>query len=208
MKNPKAFRRGALLALLAGLLAFSGCQQIFTYTPFAGLRRDPATLSPAQRLTYAQDALASGDKAAMAKAYEALKADTSPDASYTTAQLGIELSGVSELLSGMVDGSIPMASATIPDFLAAHPELSPAYLIDAANRLQTLTGDGYTLSTNDRVMGSVGLALEATQNTTPPYDLTKITSAELAPALDMLAPVSADNAFVKELQTYMSGLPI
>jgi hypothetical protein len=207
MKEPRTFRRITLLAVLSGLLALGGCEQIFTYTPFAALRRDPSTLSSAQQLTYAEQALASGDKTAMAAAYDAIKANPSPDAQHTTAEIGIELSGVSELLSGMVDGTVAMQATSIPDFLAQHSDLKPDYLIDAADRLKTLNTDGVAISTNDRVMGCIGLALQVTQSTTPPYDLTKITAPALAPALAMLGTVPADNAFVAQLNTYLAGLP-
>src|ERR1700690_1173027 len=87
------------LLILLVLVVLSGCQNIFTYTPLKGLQRDPSTLSAPQRLVYAQDALASGDKGAMLAAYNAIKNDTSPDAVHLTAELGIELSGVPALIN-------------------------------------------------------------------------------------------------------------
>jgi hypothetical protein len=206
VKRPRV-TMSVVLAAVAVLLVLGGCQQIFTYAPLKGLQRNPASLSPEQRLNYAEQALASGDKAAMLAAYDAIKNDTGNDAQYLTAQLGIELSGVPTLLSGFIDGTVAMDPTSIPDFFAAHPELTPSYIIDAANRLKALDSSGFPLSTNDRVLGCLGLALEATQNTVPPYDLTKITSADLAPALALLDPLVATDPFASELSSYLAGLP-
>jgi hypothetical protein len=44
------------------LLSFflGGCEQIFTYSPFAFLQRPPSALTPEQQIEYGKDALASG----------------------------------------------------------------------------------------------------------------------------------------------------
>ncbi len=82
-------RHTLLVLLAAALAALVGCQAMFTYSPLKGLQRPPSSMTPAQRLTYAQDALASGDTAAMTAAYQAIMNDPSADAQYTVAQLGI-----------------------------------------------------------------------------------------------------------------------
>ena len=89
MKEGKKPHAPVSLLILLVLMTLAGCQDIFTYTPLKGLQRDPSTLSASQRLVYAQEALASGDKEAMQAAYNAIKNDTSPDAVHLTAELGI-----------------------------------------------------------------------------------------------------------------------
>ena len=57
----------ALLSLLLG-----SCEKFFTTNLLSGLKRDPANLSPEQQVQYAQQALSSGDAAAMRSAFDAL----------------------------------------------------------------------------------------------------------------------------------------
>jgi len=57
----------ALLSLLLG-----SCEKFFTTNLLSGLKRDPANLSPEQQVQYAQQALTSGDAAAMKSAFDAL----------------------------------------------------------------------------------------------------------------------------------------
>ena len=160
-----------------------GCEAIFTSSPFTGLQRNPSSLSPEQQITYAQDALASGDKTAMQAAYDALKSETSATAVYMTAELGIELSGVPTLLTAAINDptilSTGAGNATaVGDYIAAHPGLQPALIIDAAQRLQALAASGTAMTTNDRILGAIGLALGAA--TPPAYDFT-------APGVDLTA---------------------
>ncbi|WP_455381622.1 hypothetical protein [Salinispira pacifica] len=76
MKEKRRYaRRLVLLAaivLLLGLLA--GCEKFFTTNLLSGLRRNPADMSPEQQIQYAQEALGSGDAAAMKSAFDALTA--------------------------------------------------------------------------------------------------------------------------------------
>ena len=53
----------------------TGCEAIFTYSPFSFLQRDPANLPLEQKIAWAEAALSSGDREAMEKAYKALKDD-------------------------------------------------------------------------------------------------------------------------------------
>jgi hypothetical protein len=111
MKKGRVIRAQVSIGALVVLMLLGGCQALFTYTPLKGLQRDPASLSAEQKLVYAQDALASGDKSAMQAAYNAIKADTGNDASHLAAELGIELSGVPGLIdSAVTDESLVTGS--------------------------------------------------------------------------------------------------
>jgi len=149
---------GFLVPFLAMLMA--GCQAIFTFSPLSGLQRDPSTMSPEQRLTYAQDALASGDAAAMKKAYDALKNDTGGPAQYTTAQLGIELSGVPTVFRDLANnpGNVTAQLSVLDSFIAAH-NLQPPLMVAAAAQLANAAAAGVTLTTMDYIMGSMGMML-------------------------------------------------
>ena len=78
----KTFAAGyILMCLLIGLIIFSGCQAVFTFSPFSAFQRDPAKLPPEQQIAWAEGALASGDTASMAEAYALLDAllESDPD---------------------------------------------------------------------------------------------------------------------------------
>ena len=156
----------ALLALLAG------CQAVFTYSPLSFLQRDPANLPPEQQVSWAEQALASGDPQAMAQAYELVKDD--PDQAYLAASLAAELSGVTQALadaiadldtiSGWGWTSGTDAEAYLDAFLAS---IDPAYTSDAGALFSTLVaeavlaGDPGELTGTDMLVGALCLAFEA-----------------------------------------------
>ncbi|HET6451502.1 MAG TPA: hypothetical protein VFI08_09330, partial [Spirochaetia bacterium] len=159
------FRRVAAGA--AAVILLAGCQAIFTYSPLSGLKQNPADMTPAQRLTYAQDALASGDTATMKTAYDAIKNDTSGDAQYTAAQLGIEISGVPTVLRTIATDTSSVSSqlSSINDFITAN-HLDPTYMVAAEPQLAAAAAAGLPLTDTDRAMGAIGLLLQGamTQN--------------------------------------------
>ncbi len=174
----------ALAALVVILACLGGCQAIFTYSPLTALQRSPASLPPAQQLEYAQNALASGDKTAMTAALAVIKNDPSPAAQYTAAQLGIEVSGVPDLLLQAVDGdtSAISSAASIDSYLAVHPEIQPDYLIDAANRVAALsTSDPTALQPMDYVYGALGLALDAAKRPDGTFNVSSIPAPVASP---------------------------
>jgi hypothetical protein len=204
MKEGRKPHAPVTLLILLVLMILSACQDIFTYTPLKGLQRDPSTLSAQQRLVYAQDALASGDKNAMLAAYNAIKTDTSPDAVHLTAELGIELSGVPGLINEAVtnESTLTGSGNTITAYLAAHPGLDPSLMVAAGNSMLALAQAGYPLSTNDRILGAIGLAMGAAS---PSYDLSTLPPASglLQNAIDLIAPVVASgDKFASQLNDY------
>jgi hypothetical protein len=193
------------MTALIVLMFLGGCQALFTYTPLKGFQRDPSSLSPEQRLVYAQDALASGDKTAMLAAYNAIKADSGNDASHLAAELGIELSGVPGLIdSAITDESLLTGSGdTIATYIADHPGLDPSLMIEAGLRMHALDLAGYPLSTNDRILGAIGLALDVSQ---PSYDLTGLTPVDLADSIALIAPLVGTDSFASSLNDYLQNL--
>jgi hypothetical protein len=212
--------RSILLVLLpAAVLVFGGCQAIFTYSPVSGLQRLPSSMTPGQRLTYAQDALASGDTAAMKSAYDAIKNDTSAAAEYTTAQLGIELSGVPALLVKVAgDPSTLTAQLDTINAFITDNNLDPNYMVAAAAQLAAAQSSGVTLSDMDMAMGAMGIMLGGAQVLNGNWDFTGLGtsgSPAQAAAIAFLAPAVADVAslpsgdpmkdFINKLNTYISS---
>jgi hypothetical protein len=185
-----------LLAAAAAALVLGGCQAMFTYSPLSGFQRPPSSMTPAQRLTYAQDALASGNTASMKAAYDAIKNDPGADAQYVAAQLGIELSGIPDVLLKIA--SDPSSATTeltsIDSFIASH-NLDPSYIVAAAGQLAAAQAGGKTLTNMDMAMGAVGLLLGGAQSTNGNWDISVMggTASQTA-ALAFLAPAVADVA--------------
>ncbi len=209
----RRLRPVALLGALGAAVLLAGCQAIFTYSPVAALQRPAASLSPEARLTLGQDALASGDKTAMADAWAALKGDTSTEAVYTTAQLGIELSGVPTLLlKAAADPTGIAASFTNIQAFIADNNLDPNYLVDAAARLQNVDAS-VALTPTDYAMGALGIVLGGTGGT---WDVTTASPASVTAAttffqgaVDGAASLPADDplrTFVDSFSSYIAGL--
>jgi len=206
-------------AAAAALVLLAGCQAMFTYSPLSGLQRPPSSLTPAQRLTYAQDALASGNTSDMKAAYDAIKNDTSSAAQYTTAQLGIQLSGVPQVLIQIATDPSTVTSQlnTVDQFITDH-NLQPSYIIAAAGQLSAAAAAGAALTTMDYAMGAMGLLLAAaladsTALGTPSYDIIAGNSGKgaattfLAPAVANVASLpSSDqlNQFITQLNSFIT----
>lgn len=185
----------ALLAVAAAALLLGGCQAMFTFSPLSSLQRPPSSMTPEQRLTYARDALASGDAAAMRSAYEAIVNDTSADAQYVAAQLGIELSGVPTVLRDCASdpSTITASLNTIDAFIASH-NLDPNLMVAAAGQLYNAALGGVTLTAMDRVMGSMGLMLGFAQSTSGTWDVTTVSTADAGIARAFLSPAVTEVA--------------
>ena len=190
---------------------------MFTYTPLSGLQRPPSSMTPAQRLTYAQDALASGNTADMKAAYDAIKNDSGASAQYTTAQLGIELSGVPNVLLQIA--SDPSSASTQLDdvwsFIQTN-NLDPTYMVAASTQLSAAQSAGASLTETDMAMGAIGCLLGGAQNTAPhPWDVSQMggTQAQtdaiafLAPAVAQVASLPSGDPmreFITQLNTYIT----
>jgi hypothetical protein len=102
-------RRSILPGLLLLSLLLAGCQEVFTYSLFEGLQRDPSNLPPEQQISYAESALAAGDIDAMADIYDeivALAADD-PDLYLLAADLAMGASGITRVVDDILSADDP-----------------------------------------------------------------------------------------------------
>ncbi len=130
------------------LISFSGCEAIFTASPFSGLDRDPSDFDLDRKIEYANQALASGDLTYIEKAYDALVAENSTDGEICllTAKCANELNGMPEIFRAMYDsthpyylGDIDLSNSddvdTLNEFAASldkdYLTLAASYYIDA-----------------------------------------------------------------------------
>jgi hypothetical protein len=153
-----------LLLTLAVLVLATGCEAVFTASLFSFLQRDPSTLSPEQQVNWAEQALASGDPAAMAAGYAAIKdrAEASSDAelTYLAARLALELSGASAMLTAVLTEEAELTNET--DIEEIFGTLNAAYLAEAGDFYQaTHSNDETLLSGTDFILACMCLLFEA-----------------------------------------------
>jgi hypothetical protein len=118
----------------------------------------------------------------MKSAYDAIKNDPGTGASYATAQLGIELSGVPALLLQVArDTSSVTADLNDLSGFIAKNGLDPTYLVDAAARLQAVDAS-VDLTPTDYALGALGMLLGSAQATTGTWDITN-PLVDTAPAI-------------------------
>ena len=220
MTSPSSRRRSlrslSIAVGTAAVLLFGGCQAIFTWSPLSGLQQNPSDMTPAQRLTYAQDALASGDKDTMKTAYDAIKDDTSADAQYTAAQLGIELSGVPQVLRDIATdtSTVNHQLNTINDYITAH-HLDPTYMVAAVPQLEAAAAAGIALTNTDHAMGAMGLLLGGAMSSRGDWNVVAGNPEKgdaltfLQPAVDDVSSLSSDDPqrqFIESLHDFIAGL--
>jgi len=192
------------------VLILLGCQAVFTYSPLSFLQRDPSTLSADAQKTYAEDALASGDAEAIAKAYDAIKAllkanPEDPELNLLAAKLGVEVSGVPGLIDQIIQGELdlsgPDALKDVSDFINSSA-VDPQAMIDAGTYYQAAESGGELTST-DYIMGSLGILLGAASDASG--STTDLSSLETPGSWDTAAQDEAQNA-VDFLNTGLEGL--
>ncbi len=158
---------GMFFTLMVILMVISSCEAVFTYSPVSFLQRDPANMPTAQKITYAEDALASGETAAMQKAFNNIKelaknSPDDPDINMLAAKLAVELSGVPDVVDQIVQGDIDLSSDNAEEEIAEFLEkVNPELMVEAGQYYQNADSNGGDLSSTDYIMGAMGILLDA-----------------------------------------------
>lgn len=129
-----------LIVPALALVLLSGCERIFTTSPFAFLRRDPSSYSVAQQIAFAEDALASGDEEAMAVAFELLRDSTDPETQLLAVELGLGAAGVEAAISSVLAGLATEGAdpeTVIGEALASFSDEDLEILVETAALLDT-----------------------------------------------------------------------
>ena len=209
------------LGTLAVLLAISGCQALFTTSPFSFLQRDVDNLPLAQQVTYAEDALAGGDEAAMAASYaaieeEALAPGADPELTYLAAQLAMELSGAPDLVYQVMDNQVDFSDSTTLDTFM--DSVDGAYVSAAADLFVLMQDDDLEVLTVTDLLLGAGCLLFQAADAEGGGDVSALTTTDVEPALDFsnagLAELTArgiaagDPAYdlLQELADYLGGI--
>ncbi len=120
------------------VLGLTGCERVFTYSPFESLRRDPANLSVEQQVTFARDALSSGDPAAMEDAFALLSTSEDPETQLLAVDLALGAAEVETVLTDLLASGIAESedpTAALEEALAGFSEDDIALLSAAADLL-------------------------------------------------------------------------
>ncbi len=204
MKNHASLISGSLVLPLVFVLA--GCQAIFTYSPLSFLQRDPANLPLDQKITWAENALASGDPEAMATAYAAIKDESGVD--YLAANLALELSGVPQLLFEVIEGDIDYS--TITDMENFLQQLDSSYVSAAGGHYNdTLANDPGSLTGTDYILGAASLLFQAADLNGGSMGAGIVTTDAAAFAAAGLGTMSVDDPayeYMDQLNTFIAGL--
>ncbi|TVQ41244.1 MAG: hypothetical protein EA384_00540 [Spirochaetaceae bacterium] len=149
----------------------SACEQVFSTNIFAGLDRDPSRLTFEQQVNYARQAVKSGDRKKMARAYDALakslddRSNTDPELNSLAATLALGASGLSALLSDFVkianennfgdDGALGAA------LNGKFGKVSYAYIAEAVRQIELTRDNGGTPSEQQYVFAAIGVIMRA-----------------------------------------------
>ena len=201
------FRFLLVAPLVIALLA--GCDVIFTWSPVSGLRGEPTP----------EEALASGDKEAMAEAYASIRDEafstTDGDLELLAAQLALELSGLPDVMTDLLAGDIDFADGLTPENEAALNDLIAAldasYVSDAAALYPEADGDGGDLDATDYLMGALAVLADVT--VAEGGDVSDVSAGEVTGATDLLAgylatadPGDPSYNLVNDLNNFLLGL--
>jgi len=161
--------------LLAALLATAGCERVFTTSPFTFLQRDPSQYSAAQLVSFAEDALASGDQDSMLAAFELLRGSSDPQTQLLAVDLGLGAVGMEAAITATIAGLAAEGAdpeTVIGDALAGFTDaelqilVESAALLDAAAESGTPSADQYTLVAVGLIAAAA--ASEGIENLTSP----------------------------------------
>jgi len=204
MKNTRILVNGSLVLMF--LLLSAGCQAIFTSSPLSFLQRDPANLPLDQKITWAENALASGDPEAMATAYNAIKDESGVD--YLAANLALELSGVPQLLFEVIGGDVAIDNqADLENFLQ---QLDSSYISAAGGHYNdTLANDPASLTGTDYILGAASLLFKAAELNSGSMGAGIVTTDAAAFAAAGLGTMSVDDPayeYMDQLNTFIAGL--
>ena len=163
-------RAKTLLLGTVTLLLLAGCEQFFTNNLFSGLQRDPSKLPFEQQVAYAESALNSGDKDAMADAYDALS-DSLDDRNNKDADLNSLAAELAIGASGLTDTVPELADAAINGDFSSQTDLENAlddvlgdvdytYIDEAESQLSLIQANGGEVSEEQYVFVAAGLLMK------------------------------------------------
>ncbi len=142
------------------------CQQIFTYSPLTWAQRDPANMPPEQKIAYAEEALASGDPAAVEAAYDALKDSADPDTQALVSQLAVSASGLDDAIAEAVS-TMTFDTTTIGD-------IDGTWLSNAVTAMDTADSGNASVTSEEYLTVAAALIVLAAQEPVNGNDISNV----------------------------------
>lgn len=161
-------RLAFVCVLTASIFALTGCQAVFTYSPLAFLQRDPATLPEAQQIERAQDVLVAGTSDDIAQAYQTIsglaEGSTDPGLNLLAAELAFAASGVTDVITGVLEDPDIISSGTAEDIDTLLASLDTDLIAEGASFVQTAAGSADAdISDTQYIIAGAGLLLGAVE---------------------------------------------
>lgn len=142
-----------------------GCQAVFTFAPFGFAADDPAKMPKAQLVTYGWDVIASGDRAKMTAAFNAIIPQltaypTDKDLWYVQANLALALSNAGRIFTHQSEIiTIPIDPLLLQNYKLG---IDQQYLQMAGGCYLMAFTNGAQLTPVDFIFGGIGLLIDAT----------------------------------------------
>ena len=148
------------------IAAFSSCEALFSTNLLSGAQRDPSSLSQEQKVTYAQDALASGDEASMKKAYDALSGTSDNSLKPLVAELALGAAGVTSAMTNILDDIVNSADETaieaaINQLLSEFTAGDVVLIASGSTLISSAESAGVAVSSNQYLIAGVGMLIKA-----------------------------------------------
>lgn len=160
----KSMQRTLLLFLCVWV--FVSCEGVFTTSLVEWAQRDPSQLNREQKINFAKEALASGNRDSMKKAYDALKGTSDPSLQPLAAELAVGAAGVKDALATVL-GKVAAGSseeaikAALQEAFESFSEGDLSLIMEAATLLASAESGGGTITADQYFITGVGLLVVA-----------------------------------------------
>ncbi len=170
---------------------FVSCEGVFTTSLVEWAQRDPSQLSRSQKINFAQEALASGDKDSMKKAYEALKDTSDPSLQPLAAELAVGAAGVKDALATVL-GKVAAGSteeeikSALQEAFESFSDADLTLITEAATLLASAESGGGTITADQYFITGVGLLVVALKDANGDVNQIDTSSGTGQMAIDLL----------------------
>ena len=173
--------KAILLFVLIPMFSIS-CEQFFTHSLMSWAQRDPSNLPKAQQIAYAESVLGSGDKNAMADAYDAIKDNSDPDVQLLASKLAVGASGINEAVEQALEDLESGSTSSLETYLGS---IDSTMLDNAVTSMAAATDDPATASevTSEEYLTVAAASLISAVDTDPTLDFSTAISDLDDPAL-------------------------
>lgn len=170
----KRLMLGLVGVLTAALLV--SCEAVFTFSPLKSFQRNPANMTPAQQVAYAEQALQSGDPATMKAAYDTIKNSTNPQTNLLAGELAFGASGASDALTkALADVA---SGASISSLQTELNTVDINLATQGAQSIMKASAGGATVSDSQYAIASASYAVAAAQQAGGFDKLSTLTSGD------------------------------